>query len=101
MTQDYLNWTKTYNLNHKDGLFNIYVSSHNSEAPSGYVEDYIGCVLYYVWNKTRINKSTSPAFTFKWETFVGVNENEVYNQCIKWVDMNLPGKYNVELRKQD
>lgn len=88
MAHSYINWTKTYNLNHIEGNFNIYVSSHKSGH-------YYGAILYYVQNKSRTNKMTIPEFEFKLKQFVDITEVGVYTQCIKWVDENLKGKYNI------
>ncbi|MBL7888008.1 MAG: hypothetical protein JNL24_00555 [Bacteroidia bacterium] len=87
MAHPYINWTKTYNLSHVNGSFNIYISSHKS----GY---FYGAIMYYTQKGAWVEQ-TEPHFAFKLKQFAGATEEEVYQKCIKWVEKNLPGKYTI------
>lgn len=87
--ENYINWTKVHSLNHQNGFFKLYVSSHTD----GY---YYGAVLYYV--KTgNWSEGNQIYLDMQLERFIDQSEEGVYQQCISWVDNNLPGKYTIEL----
>jgi hypothetical protein len=85
MINKYINWTKVYALGHQNGFFKMYVSSHTD----GF---FFGAVLYYVktgdWTEGNMIN-----LDMKLEQFIGRSEESVYEQCITWVDQNLPGKF--------
>jgi len=85
-----INWTKIYDLNHEKGFFNLYISEHDT----GY---YYGGVWYY----TRSGKweDNTLELSHKLEQFMGNDEQSVYDQCVKWINDNLPGKFNPTLRE--
>lgn len=87
MAHPYINWTKSYNLSHVDGSFNIYVSSHKSGH-------FYGAVMYHT-QKGAWADNTIPHFEFKLQQHVDLTEDGVFNQCKKWVDENLKGKYTI------
>jgi hypothetical protein len=89
MKKDYIRWTKVYNLNHQNGFFQLYVSLHTDG-------NYHGIVLYYTktgdWSfERRID------LKMEMEHFSDQSEDGVYQQCVKWVDENLPGTYRIDL----
>jgi len=89
MLNNYINWTKVYSLDHQNGLFKLYVSSHTNSY-------YFGAVLYYV-RTGRWAEGEEVRLDMKLENFIGHSEDSVYQQCIDWVGENLPGNYNVNL----
>ena len=86
MQQPYINWTKTYDLNHRNGFFHIYISSHKNG-------DFFGAVFYYLHNRQR--EQGIPVFEFKLEQFDAPSEKKVYKKCVDWVNFSLPGKYSI------
>ncbi len=91
MAHPNINWTKSYNLKHIKGSFNVYVSSHKT----GY---FYGAVLYYI-QKDSWADATIAHFEFKSQQFVDQTEEGVFNQCKKWIDENLKGEYKIELKE--
>lgn len=89
MLNDYINWTKVYSLDHQKGFFKLYVSSHIDG-------NYFGAVLHYErtgnWSDGQVVH-----LDIKMEQFIDRSEESVYQQCINWVEQNLPGKYTTTL----
>jgi hypothetical protein len=90
-----IKWTKIYELRHINGNFNIYISYFEPDEFSYESKQYFGIIFYYIYNKNRKNKSIEPAFKFEIKQFVALSENEIYSQCIKWVEENLNGEYKI------
>jgi hypothetical protein len=88
MANDYINWTKVYNVDHQNGLFKLYVSSHTDG-------NYFGAVLYYVRSGSWSNGDTI-RLDMKLEQFRDHSEEGVYQQCIDWINQNLPGKCSIK-----
>jgi len=86
---EYINWTKVYSLDHKNGFFKLYVSSHTDG-------NYFGAVLYYT--KTgNWSAGNDVRLDMKLEQFIDRSEEGVYQSCLEWVNQNLEGKYNITL----
>jgi hypothetical protein len=88
MAHPYINWTKKYPINHSNGFFNIYVSSHKTG-------DFYGAVLYYIENVDRKIQAAIPVFEFKFEQFNDLTEDLVFTKCKNWIDTNLQGEYKI------
>lgn len=88
--ENYINWTKVHGLNHQNGSFKLYVSSHTD----GY---FYGAVLYYEKSGAWSADNNVINVNMKLEQFVNRSEESVYQQCIDWINNNLPGKYTIEL----
>lgn len=89
MVNDYINWTKAYNVDHQNGLFKLYVSSHIDG-------NYFGAVLYYVRSGNWSERETLH-LDMKLEQFRDLSEEGVYQQCTDWINQNLPGRYTITL----
>ncbi len=89
MVNNYINWTKIYRLDHQDGFFKIYVSSHTDG-------NYFGGILHYAkTGGNSINRDVH--LDMKLERFIDQSEQGAYNQCENWVKNNLTGKYTIQL----
>ena len=89
MGNNYINWTKVYSLDHQNGFFKLYVSSHTDG-------NYFGAVLYYERTGSW-SEGNDIHLDMQMERFIDRSEEGVYQQCISWVNENLPGKYTVKL----
>ncbi|GEM_PF-1184944 len=89
MVNNYINWTKVYSLDHQNGLFKVYVSSHTN----GY---YFGAVLHYV-RSGNWSEGNEIQIDMKLEQFMNHFEEGVYKQCTDWISKNLPGKWTISL----
>ena len=84
----HINWTKTYDLHHVNGAFRIFISSHKDGK-------FYGAVLHYT--KTGAWKDGEAVhLQMQLEQFIDNTEEGVYDQCIDWVNNNLPGHYTIE-----
>jgi hypothetical protein len=80
---------KTYALDHELGAFKIYTTQHKTGAV-------YGVVLYYT-RQGSWAEGTDIGLEFKIKQFSGFTQEEVYNQCIRWVNANMTGTYDVFL----
>lgn len=96
MAHDYIEWTKVYDVHHREGNFNLYIASHKT----GW---FFGTILYYAKVDDKIPGQTSmtiPTFEFRqYNIPYFQTEEEIYNQATKWIDENLKGKYTISLRE--
>jgi hypothetical protein len=89
MVNNYINWTKVYSLDHQNGFFKLYVSSHTDG-------NYFGAILHYERSGSW-SDGNNIHLDMKLEQFKDRSEEGVYQQCIDWIKQNLQGKYTITL----
>ena len=88
MEHPLLCWKKKYGIDTSDELLEFFISSHKK----GY---FSASLAYCELNKFRMNNYEKPAYTFKFEYFVGISEDIVYEQCKKWIEDKFQLKYKI------
>ncbi|MDM1556114.1 hypothetical protein HX126_16230 [Chryseobacterium indologenes] len=83
-------WTKTYSLNFPGKKFSIYITNYDNT-------NYLGGVHYYTKEGEWSNTENLVSLDFKFEQFVDLGEQDVYNKCIDWVNNNLGNNYEINL----
>lgn len=87
MVNNQIIWTKVYKVNHVQGAFKLYVSSHNDLVfHSGF--------LHYSKQGKWTNRE-GVTIHFELEQFTANSELDVFVQCINWITENLDGKFQI------
>jgi len=89
---EYINWSRTYRINHDKGNFKLYLSHHKD----GF---YYATIIYYL-TTGNWSESTIIDLDFKDQRFYGNDEGTVYNAVISFIEDSLPGKYTVTLESE-
>jgi hypothetical protein len=83
-------WTKTYSLNFPGKKFSIYITNYDNT-------NYSGGVHYYTKEGEWSDTENLESLNFKFEQFVDLGEQDVYNKCIDGVNNNLGNNYEINL----
>ena len=86
-----IKWTKKYNVYHEKGNFNIFIAEH-------FGKQFYSSVFYYDKTGSWI-KGEIIDLNFKLKTFLAKDEKQAFEQSKKWIDNNLPGKYEISESK--
>jgi len=56
-----------------------------------------GGIFYYTRKEEWSNTENLVSLKFEFEQFVASNEDNLYNQCINWIEKNLGNDYDILL----
>ncbi len=87
MVNNNIIWTKVYKVNHVQGAFKLYVSSHI------YGVFHAGFLHYS--KKGKWTSSEGVSIHFELQQFTSNSELDAFVQCINWITENLDGKYQI------
>ena len=87
MDQKPLYWSKNYGIDTSDEILDFYILY--------YKEGHYRAIIEFQEGRGNNPDPMQPAYTLIREEYIGFSENEVYDQCKKWIDTKFQSKYNV------